>query len=232
LELLSAAPSDPSTLNGGLGADRLRFAGLFGVNVLDLANQANNTGRFANATFSNFETFEMAAGTPAVSQLDFRGNSAANTVLGGSDADLLKGNGGDDALNGRLGNDTLAGGLGLDELRGGGGRDIFDYDQKTHSPAGLRRDVILDFQEGTNTTFFDRVDVKGIDANELASAPGNQAFAFIGTAAFAPNDPGAIRYAKSGGDTFIFLNTDNDVAAEAQIQLAGLHTLGANDFLL
>ena len=67
-----------------------------------------------------------------------------------------------------------------------------------------------------------------IDANVFAA--GNQAFQFIGTAAFYA--AGQLNYYLSAGDTIISANTDNDAAAEFQIALNGYHQMIRADFVL
>ena len=57
-----------------------------------------------------------------------------------------------------------------------------------------------------------------IDANETVA--GNQDFTFIGTAGFTA--PGQINWFTNGTDTFIQLNTNADLAADAIVQLNGV----------
>jgi serralysin len=71
--------------------------------------------------------------------------------------------------------------------------------------------------------------LSGIDANSNVSS--NQAFAFIGTAAFS-NVAGQLRYETSGGVTTIFGDVNGDGVADLQIQLTGSIALVASDFVL
>ena len=57
-----------------------------------------------------------------------------------------------------------------------------------------------------------------MDANTKKS--GDQNFSFIGTKAF--TKAGQVRYEKARNDTYVYLNTDNDKAAEAVIKLKGV----------
>jgi len=124
---------------------------------------------------------------------------------------------GNDTLAGQAGNDTLLGGIGADSLYGGLGNDLFDYNSVSESPAGVGRDVIADFS-GAGAALGDRIDLTTIDAN--SSAAGNQAFAYIGGAAFTA--AGQLRYA--GG--VLSGNTDANLAtAEMEIQLVGTPAL-------
>lgn len=73
-----------------------------------------------------------------------------NDVLRGGDGfDTLTGGGGRDRLFGGEGDDVLAGGSQTDKLMGGGGADTF------HFLFGADRDVVRDFQDGTDTLLFD-----------------------------------------------------------------------------
>ena len=109
-------------------------------------------------------------------------------------------------------------------LYGGGGRDRFDYDAVTESgTTATARDVIRDFIQSE-----DRIDLRTIDAS--TSVGGNQAFAFIGTAAFSAEGQG--RYFHSGGNTIVQVNTTGAATPEMAIALEGLFTLSSDDFLL
>ena len=147
------------------------------------------------------------------------GGAGNDTLSGGSGNDALYGGGSNDKLWGEDGIDTLIGGAGKDELGGGtkaAERDIYVYQAITESPVGSGRDLVCFRDAGT--AYGDVIDVSAIDANVHAS--GNQAFSFIKTAAFAANKPGTLRVFNSGNSTVVQLNTDNDTAAEAEIELA------------
>ena len=89
--------------------------------------------------------------------------------------------------------------------------------------------------EGING--FDLIDLSLIDARE-GSGGSNDAFAFKATKGAAFTGAGQIRWyqenpAGTGNDkTIIQGNTDADLAAEFQIELKGLVTLKATDFIL
>jgi hypothetical protein len=75
----------------------------------------------------------------------------------------------------------------------------------------------------------DTIDLSSLDAN--AGAAGNQAFQFIGTAAFSA--AGQVRYVQQGGDTIIEANTNNATGnIEFELRLLGPHALKAGDFIL
>src|SRR3990172_929921 len=140
--------------------------------------------------------------------MTFNGNDGNDTfesgygidyLKGGKGNDNLDGNRGNDRIEGSLGNDTLSGddgddwligGTGRDFLAGGNGRDRFDFNSITESRVGSQHDTIKEFHHSQG----DRIDLGGLDANN--TLVGNQAFSFIGSAAFS-NTAGELRY--SGG---------------------------------
>ncbi|HEU0215481.1 MAG TPA: hypothetical protein VFQ90_02400 [Stellaceae bacterium] len=125
----------------------------------------------------------------------------------------LTGNEFDNFLTGNDGVNVLVGGLGLDTLRGNGGGDAFLW--SSVDEVGLSTpDVVGDYSGAQG----DVLHFTNIDANETVA--GDQNFAFIGTAAFTA--PGQINWFSNGTDTFIQLNTDADLAADAVVQLSGV----------
>ncbi len=139
------------------------------------------------------------------------GNGASNTLSGLDGNDQLNGGFGNDVLDGGSGDDLLIGGASADAFIGGLGADIFKYNSVNDSPAGVGRDVLIDFQGGA--AIGDRIDLSLIDANDLVV--GNQPFTYIGSAAFTA--AGQLRYA----DGTLSGSTDADAAPEFQIQLLG-----------
>ena len=160
--------------------------------------------------------------------LGFFGSAAGDTLneienlIGSNFADTLTGDGLANTLNGFGGNDLLTGGLGPDVLVGGVGFDRFDFNSVAES-VGALRDVITDFV-GNEILAGDVIDVSTIDANVLLL--GNQAFTFIGRAAFTA--AGQLRYA--GG--VLQGSTDGDVFAEFQVALTGVPALTVFDISL
>ena len=71
-----------------------------------------------------------------------------------------------------------------------------------------------------------------IDADAVAA--GDQAFNFVGTAAFANTGVGQIRYQNSGADLLVQADVNGDGVADMEIILQGLAggTLTAGDFIL
>ncbi|WP_207103033.1 MJ1477/TM1410 family putative glycoside hydrolase [Paracoccus shandongensis] len=157
------------------------------------------------------------------------GGAGHDRLHGGAGRDGLAGGAGHDQLFGGWGRDTLSGGSGHDRLAGEGGADrfVFAFAAETRPGAGTR-DVIAGFQE---TLAGEVIDLSGIDASRVTA--GNNAFTFLGTAAFtADSDNGGLRYVHRGGNTIVQGSTDNDTAPEFEIELTGLHTLAASDFIL
>jgi Ca2+-binding RTX toxin-like protein len=145
--------------------------GPFGTPLL-AANVADGDDVAGNFT-DMFRNFENARGGDN-SDLIY-GSAVANTISGaGGLFDEIFGFGGNDKLNGEAGFDLLVGGRGKDILSGGSENDIFGYSSlKDSGTTKATRDVIIDFEDGTN-----RIDLAHIDAN--AKMAGDQAFSFIG----------------------------------------------------
>lgn len=143
-DLVKLAPSlaAGAQIDGGAGTgDELNFVlgrlsqSTTGNTVLDLTNQANNTGIFEGVTISNFESFTVSQAFITLRTFTFIGTNAAETVLGSvfvtgttipNGKDTLSGGGGDDILNGLSGDDTLNGDAGDDTLIYTSGVDTLD----------------------------------------------------------------------------------------------------------
>ena len=167
---------------------------------------------------------------------DLFGGSGTDELFGGNDADMLDGGGQDDVLWGGAGNDILLGGNGNDALDGGTGTDIFTGGEGAdtfffRSAADLagkawNADRITDFDRAAGDT----INLWGIDAD--TNAAGNQAFTFIGTAAFS-GTAGELRYVSDGaGGLRVLMDTDGDGAADLNFLLSDLTDLQASDFVL
>jgi Ca2+-binding RTX toxin-like protein len=120
--------------------------------------------------------------------------------------------------------DQLFGAAGADRLTGGPDSDLFVYRSLNESAPG-GADTIADFAAG-----IDRIDLSGIDAIS-ATAGQNEAFSFIGNAAFS-NVAGQLRFEQSNGVTTIFGDVDGNGIADLQIVLEGTVNLVAADFFL
>ncbi|MBX3575576.1 MAG: M10 family metallopeptidase C-terminal domain-containing protein [Rhizobiaceae bacterium] len=161
-----------------------------------------------------------------------KGVSIENAI-GGRGNDIITGNALANNLQGGRGVDKITGGLGPDTLYGGAHRDIFDFNhirESTMSPS--RRDKIMDFQPRV-----DDIDLSTIDAN--GSGRGNGKFAFLADegAAFTgvrgqlrwyhEDRPGTAR-----DKTIIVGDINGDKRGDFSIELKGLKTLTAGDFIL
>ncbi|MET1111879.1 MAG: cadherin domain-containing protein [Allosphingosinicella sp.] len=153
-----------------------------------------------------------------------RTSNEEDVVYGRDGHDNIQGMAGDDDLYGEAGNDVLTGGAGADRLTGGLGKDDFTYTSVSDSTVSSR-DQILDFSRSQG----DKISLSAIDAN--ANVSNNQAFAFIGTAAFS-NVAGQLRYETSGGVTIVSGDVNGDGVADLQILVSGSLALVASDFVL
>jgi Ca2+-binding RTX toxin-like protein len=231
--------ADDDELHGGGGDD---YIGSHGGNDRLYGDDGNDTvsgGEGNDLLFGGSGNDRLLGGT-GKDQLDggsgqdrLYGNSGNDTVAGGaghdslwggSGTDRLDGGAGNDTLKGEAGNDRITGGLGRDKMWGGSGKDVFNFNSAKESKVGSQRDVIHDFKSGQ-----DRVDLRGIDANETRK--GNQAFSWTGldgpflhpkeSAAFLKSgftgETGQLRYA--GG--ILMGDTDGDGRADFQIKIVG-----------
>ncbi len=194
------------TIGGNDGHDTLNAGE--GANFLDggAGNDLINAGAGADTIGGGDGDDRLNAG-----EGDNRlgGGAGNDTILSGGGADSVLGGAGADEIDAGAGNDTIQGGGGADRMIGGAGADRFIFavigDSAVAAP-----DVILDYGAG------DLVDLSGIDANALLG--GNQAFTWIGGAAF--SGAGQLRHAALGGGQYLVSGDVNgDLAADFAIQL-------------
>lgn len=143
-----------------------------------------------------------------------RGNIANALLFEGDERSLIE-----NAIGGS-GADRLVANQTANALSGRGGADTFVWYDEGDSALG-EADTILDFARGS-----DKIDLRQIDAN--AGLAGDQAFQFIGTAAFG-EQAGQLRYQVSGGTLHLQADTDGDGAADLEILLSGLSAVGSSD---
>jgi Ca2+-binding RTX toxin-like protein len=217
---------------GGAGNDTFIVAAA-GDSTIEAAAGGTDTVRsYVNWTLgANVERLELQGssnlnGTGNSLNNTLVGNSGNNSLKGGDGNDYIVGGAGNDTLTGGVGNDTLIGGAGSDSLNGGAGNDRFDFDLVSHSPAGpaLRDSIVGGFSHGS-----DLIDLATIDANTLAG--GNQAFSFIGSAAFS-GVAGQLRYSNYNGNVVIDADVNGDSTADMQILVAGTNFMTGTDFIL
>jgi Ca2+-binding RTX toxin-like protein len=180
-----------------------------------------------SASFSRKVAFLAATDVPGQ---QFSGSAGHDLLHGGNGNDVVNGFAGDDRLEGGLGNDRLVGGLGHDELFGGAGHDVFIFTQLADSRHAMRSDgwKVLPDLIGDFTSGEDKIDLSALDA--LAGTAANDAFTFIGTAAFSGH-AGELRYDVQGGITLIFADTDGNGAADFMLTTSA-PLLHAADFIV
>ena len=164
---------------------------------------------------------------PTFSGTGFTGSSKSEIIIGNDLDNKIVAKSGDDVIKGGLGNDTIDAGDGGDTVWGGAGNDVFVFGRGGDMDGGGKVDIFMDFTHGA-----DKFDLKLIDAD--TSKSGDQAFVFIGEAAFGSNKAGQLRAIYDFGKdvTRVELNTDGDSGAEYFFNVAGQHTFVAADFIL
>src|SRR5262249_44371354 len=164
---------------GGDGIDKVvssRTFNLASANVIGEVENLTLTGS-ANLNGTGNSLNNVITGNAGNNVLN--GANGDDSFIGAAGNDSLNGGAGNDKLNGGDGNDTLIGGLGADSLTGGLGADSFFYQSTGQSTvATIARDTVVDFSNAEG----DKIDLSTIDANSTLA--GNQAFTFIGAAAF------------------------------------------------
>ena len=196
-------------LNGGRGFDYASYKDSASGIVIDVISPENNAGDAAGDVLRLIENLV--------------GSNLADTILGGNVQNELLGRNGADVIDGRGGADMIDGGGGADVMTGGQGYDTFRYQLAGESTAAAT-DTITDFDRR-----YDLIDLSRVDAD--ATATGNQAFAFVGQAAFS-GEAGELRYAVANGDARVEADVDGDGTADLVIGLDGVTQLSANDFVL
>jgi len=154
------------------------------------------------------------------------GQSVENLRLLGSSNIAATGNAEANIIIGNAGNNRITGSIGRDTMTGGSGKDIFMFKRLDDSGNTQNNaDLISDFTQSSN----DLIDLSAIDA--VGGIPGDDAFAFIGTANFSA--AGQARTFVSSGVTYVALNTDdNFMTTEMTVSLIGNFTLSTSDFML
>lgn len=143
-------------------------------------------------------------------------------LVGGASGDQLIGDAGRNVIEGGGGDDALLGGLGADVLTGGAGADIFIYrDDDDADHAATPIEVIADFESGV-----DKIDISRFDPDD--ATPGDQAYTFIGGAAFTASGRAELRFE----DGLLYGDGNGDGHVGTIIQLPGVAALLAGDLVL
>jgi serralysin len=203
------------TIDDSGGNDTIQYYGNSGVTI-DL-----RTGHWSTLGLQiNFANGKSQAETVCIGP-----RSVIENATGGDGGDLLIGNEYANVLNGGAGADRLIGKAGKDFLFGGQNADTFDFNKVTESLKGLaNRDVISDF----SSAFGDEIDLRNIDAK---GATGDQAFKFIGGAAF-HHKAGELHALSKAGFVLVEGDINGDGKADFQIEVHGVGSLSAGDFFL
>jgi Ca2+-binding RTX toxin-like protein len=211
------------TANGGVGNDTIEGESgndrLFGGNGNDRIYGGDGQDRLFGG--AGYNLMDGGAGRDTVI-----GGDQRETLCGGTGDDLLRGAGqndlffggkGSDRLHGDAGDDTLIGGQGRDSLFGGAGADEFKYIARGESDAASGRDTIMDFN---------RADGDRINFDQLVGTG-----SFIGHAAFS-GEVGEVRFISTTSGSRVFFDVDGDGTADFSVNVAGVTTLRAADFIL
>jgi Ca2+-binding RTX toxin-like protein len=212
------------TLDGGAGADTMQ--GGTGGDTYYVDNGADDVievaGQGADQVLTSV-SYSLAPGSE-VEMLGTTDRAAATAIsLGGNEyANTISGN---------AGVNVIVGGAGLDTMWGGDGGDVFVWHSITEMGSTLdaNSDTVGDF----NAAIGDLIVLNLIDADGNAGN-GDTAFTFIGDASNQPfTAAGQLSWANEpGGDTYILLNTDGDVAADGVIRVLGAQAVDASWFVL
>lgn len=212
-------------MTGGLGNDTYYVDDRDDV-VAEKANEGTDTVYIKAASWiapDQVERFILEGTGPQ----KFVANALDNLIQAGNGGAYIDGGAGNDTITGGSGADTLVGGAGNDRLTGGGGRDIFT--------GGIGADTFI-FQTGyfnderiTITDFSradkDRLDLSKIDANTFL--PGDQKFAFIGTANFGGH-AGELRLETVAGGQVLHGDVNGDRVDDFSILVQGSGVLVAD----
>ena len=149
-------------------------------------------------------------------------------AIGGAGDDSLTGNEARNRLEGNGGADVLKGGADSDWLVGGAGGDTFVYASYSDSDLPLLRsdgkkvasDYLADFTSGV-----DRIDLSALDA--IPSTAANDAFAFIGSAAFA-GVAGQLRFEVRHGQLWLEGDIDGNGVCDFSIAMKAAAIVAAD----
>ena len=156
------------------------------------------------------------------------GGNGRDTLTGNDVANILRGDSANDVLVGNGGADSLVGGSGGDVMTGGRGADTFSFESPGDFGPADQLDRISDFSHAEG----DRIDLALIDPDALIE--GDQAFTFIGAAAFTPGSSAfELRYEAAGAGVFLVqADMNHDGIADWSLQVTNAIPLVVEDFVL
>ena len=211
---------------GGDGIDKVVSSRTFNLASASVIGQVENLtlSGSANLNGTGNSLNNLITGNAGNNVLN--SGNGDDSLVGGAGNDSLNGGAGNDKLNGGAGNDTLIGGTGADSLTGGLDADSFFYQSTAQSTVALTgRDTVMDFSSAEG----DKIDVSTIDANSTLA--GNQAFTFIGAAAFS-NTAGELRAEVISGNTLISADINGNGVADFSVLVKGVTSMTSGDFIL
>lgn len=212
---------DSSLAANGTGnaLDNLVLAGsgdnlMDGRSGVDTLSYANASAGITLALATTKAQATGGSGTDTVKYFEnLIGSAFADQLTGSSGNNVLEGGAGNDALIGGAGDDRLVGGAGADTLTGGSGADTYVFNSLADMGLGAARDVIVGFKSAEH----DQLDFSGLGATT-----------FIGSQAFSSTDAsGQLRFENG----VLYGSTNADASAEFEVQLTGVKTLQAADFV-
>lgn len=224
------------TLDGGAAVDRLvggsgddsYYITLNDV-VTELAGEGHDT-LYAPAD-STIATLILPAEVEDLVLLGSRyqivnGNGLDNAMYAGAGRVNMSGLAGNDYLVGSVMSDTLTGGAGSDVIWSGTGVDRFVFASTGDFATTGGWDAIGDFNQAAG----DRIDLRGIDPDLVAA--GDQAFSYVGSAAFTQDSRYQLRWTTDGTNVEIQIDLNHDAVADLHLILWGVTTLTSGAFLL
>jgi Ca2+-binding RTX toxin-like protein/LysM repeat protein len=188
--------------------------GEIGNNILIGGAGADSLYGFSGVSAASYSTSAAGVNVNLATNVNTGGDAAGDLLYG---INNIIGSVFGDTFIGNTSANLFTGGTGKDTMTGGAGADIFKYNAITDSGAASGvRDIITDFAEGTDK----------IDLGDFAGT-----FVFKGTSAFT-GTAHEVNYAQVAGNTILGIDADGNGVLDFQIELTGLHTLAASDFLL
>jgi serralysin len=211
-----------------------------GIDTINATGVTTNTYINLNAgQFSSIGSNKNIAPTGLIGSTTY-GTEYNVGIANGADIEYARGGTANDVLIGNALPNALYGGNGSDTLTGGLGADAFIFD--VFNAGNIDNDTVIDFNRAQG----DKINLSLIDSNVYAVD--DQAFKFIGTAAFSPisaavtyqgivlipasNSVSELRVETSSSGLVLQGDINNDRIADFHINLTGVTSMLATDFVL